>query len=85
METYKEVTCYSFIKEWFRVRSTLPGEIIPHMEDNAFVNNVQMMKEDGTVDVHQGNCYKEFTLGYCQGAGKYVSMKQRNISLMEGN
>jgi hypothetical protein len=84
METYKEVTCYAFIKEWFRVRSTLPGEDIPHMEDDAFSTNVQWMREDGTVDVHQGNCYKDYMMGFCQGSGreKYVPMKHRNISLV---
>lgn len=84
METYKEVTCYAFIKEWFRVRSTLAGEDLPHMEDDAFSTNVQLMREDGTVDVHQGNCYKEYTMGFCKGSGKhnYVSMKHRNISLL---
>ena len=84
METYKEVTCYSFIKEWFRVRSTLTGEDLPHMEDDAFSTNVQLLREDGTVDVHQGNCYKEYMMGFCQGSGKdkYVPMKHRNMSLL---
>ncbi len=84
METYKEVTCYSFIKEWFRVRSTLTGEDLPHTEDDAFSTNVQLLREDGTVDVHQGNCYKEYTMGFCQGGGqvKYASMKHRNKSLL---
>mmetsp|Transcript_24990 Transcript_24990/g.42492 ORF Transcript_24990/g.42492 Transcript_24990/m.42492 type:complete len:522 (+) Transcript_24990:45-1610(+) len=87
METYKEVTCYAFIKEWFRVRSTLTGEDKPHMEDDAFSTNVQWMREDGTVDVHQGNCYKEYTMGFCQGNGRhnYVSMKHRNMSLLPDN
>ena len=80
METYKEVACYSYIKQWFRVRSTLPAEEIPHMDDNAFRTRIQYMKEDGTVDVHEGNCYKEYTLGYCQGAGKYMPLKERNFS-----
>ncbi len=84
METYKDVTCYSFIKEWFRVRSTLAGEDLPHMEDDAFNTNVQLLREDGTVDVHQGNCYKEYMMGFCQGGGrdKYVPMKHRNMSLL---
>jgi hypothetical protein len=80
METYKEVACYSYIKEWFRVRSTLPAEDIPHMDDNAFRTRIQYLKKDGTVDVHEGNCYKEYTFGYCQGAGKYIPLKERNFS-----
>jgi len=84
METYKEVTCYAFIKEWFRVRSTLPGEDTPHMQDDAFSTIVQWMREDGTVDVQQGNCYKDYMMGFCQGSGRgnYVPMKHRNISLL---
>eukprot|EP00956_Cyclotella_meneghiniana_P025244 scaffold52285_cov23-Cyclotella_meneghiniana.AAC.1 len=83
METYKEVSCYSFMKEWFRVRSTILGESLPNnKKDIAFSTNVQWMQEDGKVDVYQGNCYKEYTMGFCQGEGKYLFMKVANMSLL---
>ena len=70
------------MKEWFRVRSTILGESLPNMKDNAFSTNVQWMQEDGKVDVYQGNCYKEYTMGFCQGEGKYLFMKVANMSLL---
>ena len=82
LETYKEVACYAFIKEWFRVRSTITGEDVPEMKDDAFRTRIQLMREDGTVDVHQGNCYKEYTMGYCRGSGKYLPMTVKNMSLL---
>ena len=52
------------------------------MEDNAYSTNVQWMQEDGKVVVYQGNCYKEYTMGFCQREGKYLLMKVANMSLL---
>lgn len=82
LETYKEPACYEMAREWFRVRSTIPGE------GNRTLDRVQgddkgplsFIREDGEVELREGNCYKEFFLGYCMEFGKYDPMIQRKLS-----
>mmetsp|Transcript_18231 Transcript_18231/g.33223 ORF Transcript_18231/g.33223 Transcript_18231/m.33223 type:complete len:531 (+) Transcript_18231:12-1604(+) len=83
LETYKEPMCYAMLREWFRVRSTLPGE------GNRTTDRVKgddkgplaVIRADGEVELTEGNCFKEFYLGYCMEAGKYDPMKQRDLSV----
>ena len=83
LETYKEPTCYEMTREWFRVRSTLPGE--EEKKDWAGIKGddkgpLSFIREDGEVELREGNCYKEFYLGYCRDPGGYVPMVNRNFS-----
>lgn len=74
LETYKESTCYAMEREWFRVRNTIPGE-----EGERNLADVKgddkgplsYIRDDGVVELREGNCYKEFFLGYCLGNGGY--------------
>lgn len=82
LETYKEPMCYAMTREWFRIRSTIPGE------GNVKLDNVKgdengplsVIKADGEVELTQGNCYKEFYLGYCLAVGNFVPMVHRNMT-----
>ena len=85
LETYKEPMCYAMIREWFRVRRSLPGEetistinILRAMSGNA-TGPVSIIRDDGEVEVIEGNCYEEFYLGYCLDQG-YVPISHRNFS-----
>ena len=83
LETYKEPTCYEMTREWFRARSTIPGE-----KDLAKLDEVKgddkgplsVIHENGEVELTEGNCYKEFYLGYCRGYNEYVPIEHRNLT-----
>jgi len=82
LETYKEPMCYAMIREWFRVRSTLPGEgnrTLDGVKGNE-KGPVTIIHKDGEVELTQGNCYKEFYLGYCLEYASYVPMTQQQLS-----
>ena len=86
LETYKEPMCFAMIREWFRVRRSLPGEdaigttnLLRALSGNA-TGPVPIIREDGEVEVTEGNCYKEFYLGYCLDQGLYVPISHRNFS-----
>ena len=61
-------------REWFRVRNTIPGE-----EGERNIADVKgddkgplsYIRDDGVVELREGNCYKEFFLGYCLDNGGY--------------
>ncbi|KAL9182428.1 hypothetical protein ACHAXT_013080 [Thalassiosira profunda] len=82
LETYKEPTCYAMVKKWFEVRSTLPGEgnrTLADVEGDE-KGPVALYRDDGEVEVVEGNCFKEFYLGYCLKKGEYVAMQARNLT-----
>jgi len=77
LETYKEPTCYEMIREWFRVRSTIPGEGNRTL-DNVVGNEtgpLSFIRPDGEVELRTGNCMKEFFLGFCLDIRQYDAMK----------
>jgi len=88
LETYKEPMCYAMTREWFRARRSLPGEetistinlLRAGVGDGSENGPVSIIREDGEVDVIDGNCYKEFYLGYCLDQGAYVPISHRNFS-----
>jgi hypothetical protein len=87
LQTYKEPMCYSMAREWFRVRSTIPGE---DNQDLGKVNGgdygpVSHINENGEVTVTQGNCYKEFYLGFCLDKGEYQPIKPHHLFIKRGN
>ena len=88
LETYKEPTCYAMLREWFRVRGTLPGEgnitkaVLDRADPEHDMGPVAVFQEDGEVEVKTGNCLKEFYLGYCPG-GSYIGMEHRNLSAVD--
>jgi len=82
LETYIEPTCYEMKREWFRVRRTLPGEgdrTLELVKGDDF-GPLAVIREDGEAELTEGNCYKEYFLGYCLEKGNYVSMPWRNLS-----
>lgn len=82
LETYKEPLCYEFLREWFRVRSTLPGEgnrTLDGVSPEHDKKLISVIKEDGEVETKQGNCFKEFYLGYCTEPGKYVGLQHKEL------
>ena len=76
LETYKEPLCYEMTREWFKVRKTIPGEENVTMADVIAQDDgpVSYINEHNEVEVLQGNCYKEFYLGYCREHGGYKPM-----------
>ena len=40
-----------------------------------------VIRADGEVELTEGNCFKEFYLGYCMEVGKYDPLKQRDLSV----
>ena len=83
LETYKEPTCYEMTREWFRVRDTIPGEEGTRNITNVKGNDngpLSFIRDDGEVELREGNCFKEFYLGYCLDHANYVPMIQRNLS-----
>ncbi|KAL7548057.1 hypothetical protein ACHAWF_011343, partial [Thalassiosira exigua] len=85
VETYKEPTCHSMTKRWFEVRRTIRGEgnvSIAALDRSTWDEGgpVTSIREDGVVEVREGNCYKEIALGYCRGLKQYVGMEHRNLS-----
>jgi len=82
LETYKEPTCYEMVREWFRARGTIPGEgnrTLDRVKGNE-KGPLSFIREDGEVELREGNCFKEFYLGYCMEEGKYDPMKHRKLS-----
>lgn len=85
LETYKEPMCYAMVREWYRVRSSIPGEN-PNLDSvtgGSDKGPVSVIREDGEVEVVEGNCYKEFYLGFCKDYKGYQGMTFRNLTSAE--
>ncbi|KAL7484376.1 hypothetical protein ACHAW6_010010 [Cyclotella cf. meneghiniana] len=87
LQTYREPMCYSMAREWFRVRSTIPGEDNPDVGKvkGGDYGPISHIHENGEVSVTQGNCYKEYYLGYCLDKGEYQQIKPHHLFIKRDN
>jgi len=79
LETYKDTTCYAMLKEWFRVRRSMPQDGNRTLDDvRAGHDNgpLTIIQKDGEVQLTEGNCWKDVFLGYCRGQSDYVPLPQ---------
>mmetsp|Transcript_20598 Transcript_20598/g.42882 ORF Transcript_20598/g.42882 Transcript_20598/m.42882 type:complete len:539 (+) Transcript_20598:602-2218(+) len=72
METYKDLTCRKLIREWFRVRRTLPG-----------VNDMGWWNVDDYKGGSSTDCYNEYYLGYCDQQKGYKRIDHRNWTALK--